>query len=171
MKTPRILPSLFATALILGLSLSFTPQVEARRAVGLGVGAGIAYPTSETAFKLVPAWGFYTDIPLLSTFHITPSALVYSLNPESGETQSATDISINFKFVVPMGRLDLFSGVTVGVTSTKELKPHMGFLAGASMNVVSNIDAFINVNYKYLAQETVVHDIQIFAGPLFRFTH
>jgi len=171
MKTPKILTTILAGVLAFSLSSAFSPEAEARRAVGLGVGAGLAYPQADTPFKLAPAWGFYTDIPLLSTFHITPSALVYSLNPKDGGEQSATDISINFKFMVPMNRLDLFAGVTAGVTSTTKLKPHMGFLAGASMNLFANIDAFINVNYKYVAQDTVVHDIQVFAGPLFRFTH
>ena len=171
MKTPKVLNMALAGLLAFAATSLFASQAEARRGVGLGVGAGLAVPTSDTPFKLAPAWGFYTDIPLLNTFHITPSALVYNLNPKSGGEQSATDISINFKFMVPMARLDLFAGVTAGVTSTNKLTPHMGGLIGMSMNLVSNVDGFINVNYKYVAQEQIVHDIQIFAGPLFRFTH
>ena len=171
MKTPNLKNSIFAVLLALAGTSILVSDAEARRGVGLGVGAGIAVPTADTPFELAPAWGFYTDIPLLNTFHITPSALVYNLNPEGGGEQSATDISLNFKFMVPLPRLDLFAGVTAGVTSTNTLTPHMGGLIGVSMHVVSNIDAFVNVNYKYVAQEQIVHDIQIFAGPLFRFTH
>jgi hypothetical protein len=170
MKTPGFLTNALMSIVALTATSIFASEAQARRGVGLGVGAGVAVPTAEMPFKLAPAWGFYTDIPLLDTFHITPSALVYNLNPKSGGEQSATDISINFKFVVPLARLDLFAGVTAGVTSTNKLTPHMGGLLGLSMNLVSNVDGFINVNYKYVAQEQIVHDIQIFAGPLFRFS-
>lgn len=171
MKTREMKKQLLTLALT-GLCVAgWTSAAEARKGVGLGVGAGLAVPTAETPFELAPAWGFYTDIPLLNTFHITPSAIVYNLNPEGGTSQSATDISLNFKFMVPLGKLDIFAGVTAGVTSTTELTPHMGGLVGASLNLVSNIDGFINVNYRYVAREQIIHDVQVFAGPLFRFTH
>lgn len=154
---------------------SAAPPAHAKRAVGLGVGAGLAVPTAAAPFKMAPAFGFYTDIPLISTFHITPSTLVYRLDPKDGSTGStATDVSINFKFMIPLGRLDLFGGVTAGLTATNELTPHVGGLAGASYNIVSNLDVFVNVGYKFLVPKDGgqnVHDIQIFAGPLIRFNY
>ena len=52
--------------------------------VGLGLGAGLQVPTAENPFKPSEAWGFYTDIPLLETFHVSPSTLVYRLTPKDG---------------------------------------------------------------------------------------
>lgn len=156
-------------------------QAEAKRSVGLGVGAGVAIPSIEgISIDPAVAWGFYTDIPLLSSFHITPSTLVYRIDPEAGGGNSATDVSLNFKFVVPIGPLDLFAGVTAGVTSANRLDPHVGGLAGFSLNIVSNLDVFVNAGYKVIlrgkddatnVELPNVGDLQIFAGPLIRFDY
>ncbi|MBI4816710.1 MAG: hypothetical protein HY791_10655 [Deltaproteobacteria bacterium] len=155
------------------LTLAIIPS-EARAAdsVGLGVGIGLALPDSDTDVELSPAlgWGFYTDIPLLSTFHITPSTIVYRLDPKAGSGVSATDVSLNFKFIVPLGPLDIFAGVTTGVTSANNLTPHLGALAGASFNLIKNLDVFVNANYRItIKDEGNVRNFQIYVGPLFRF--
>ena len=110
------------------------------------------------------------DIPLISTFHISPSTLVYDLKTDTGLKQAATDVSLNFKFMVPLGMMDLFAGVTAGVTSMDRLRPHVGGLVGASLNVISNIDVFAQANYRVIIiDDSHVRDLMIYAGPLFRF--
>lgn len=164
---------LLPAALVATCVLISASPAEAKRAVGLGVGAGIAVPTIEDV-STNPTWafGFYTDIPLISTFHITPSTLVYRIERDNGKKESATDVSINFKFMIPIGRVDIFVGVTGGVTSTDVLRPHVGALAGVSVNLVSNLDVFVNAGYKaILTGDEQIHEIQIFAGPLIRFEY
>src|SRR5688572_568718 len=73
---------------------------QQKRGVGLGIGAGVALPTiKDVSVDAAFSWGFYTDIPLISTFHITPSTIVYRIDPEAGGGVSATDVSLNFKFM------------------------------------------------------------------------
>jgi hypothetical protein len=166
---------LLAGALVL---IGTTTPAEAQSSatgVGLGVGMGLAVPTADEPFKPAAAWGFYVDIPLNSSFHITPSTLVYRLDRKDGElAEAATDVAISFKFNVPLGRLAAFGGVTAGITSTDELAPHVGALVGGSVNLISNLDLFVNVTYRYLIDDgklNAIHDVQVFAGPLFRFTY
>lgn len=140
--------------------------------VGLGVAAGFQLPSAETPLLASGAWGFYTDIPLLRTFHISPSTLLYRLDAEDGSRSiAAADVSMNFKFIVPMRRFDAMAGVTTGITSTDKNVPHMGILGGVSFKVVSNLHFFINANYRYVLDEAgVVHVAQFLCGPLFKFS-
>ena len=83
-------------------ALACTPLAAAENPVGLGISLGTALaegstpniPNSggSTSFN----WGFYVDMPLLDTFHITPSSELYRL-----QDQNATDIDLAFKFIVP----------------------------------------------------------------------
>ena len=148
------------------------PRMMNRNNVGLGLGAGLQVPTAANPFKPSEAWGFYTDIPLLETFHVSPSTLVYRLTPkDGGASKSATDISMNFKFIVPIEKFDIMAGVTAGLTSTDELKPHVGVIGGTSFNLVSNLDLFVHANYRYiLNSENEVHDFQLVMGPQFKFS-
>ena len=115
-------------------------QYNPNNSVGLGLGAGVQLPSAENPYRASEAWGFFTDIPLLETFHVSPSTMVYRLNPKDGSPgKSATDISMNFKFIVPIKRVDFMAGVTAGITSTDELKPHVGIIGGTSFNLVSNL--------------------------------
>ncbi len=145
--------------------------------VGLGVAIGADIPSSARDFKVSPDWGFFVDIPLLESFHITPSTMLYTLRPSNsavnGPGSQATDVSLNFKFNIPVNRVDIFAGVTVGITSTESLDPHMGLLAGATYHFLPNLGLFAQVNYKYLFRSDDVggnvHNVQIYAGPMFRF--
>ena len=143
------------------------------RTVGLGVAAGVAVPNGKPDFSASLNWGFYVDIPLLSTFHITPSTLLYKLRDSSGAGSSATDVSLNFKFVIPLGPIGIFAGVTAGLTSTQSIDPHAGVLAGLSIGLLPNLDVFAQANYKFIIRDDNaggnVRDLQIYAGPLFHF--
>jgi hypothetical protein len=161
--------------LALGLFLFATPAIaQAQRGVALGVGAGIAVPDSaEINFDPSFNWGFFVDIPLISTFHITPSTIVRKLDPAGAVSAGYnTDVSLNFKFVVPLGVIEPFGAVIAGLTATNEIYPHVGLAAGANFNLLANLGAFVQVNYKLvLYDEPIgnVRDLQIYAGPMFKF--
>lgn len=142
--------------------------------VGLGIAAGANIPSNGNIdFKASPNWGFFVDIPLLDSFHITPSTLLYKLRDQNGNGSSATDVSLNFKFNIPLHRLDIFAGITAGITSTVSIDPHVGVLAGVTFRLLPNLGLFAQLNYKYILRDENVggniSDFQIYAGPMFRF--
>jgi hypothetical protein len=122
--------------------------------VGLGISLGAAFPDGEVDrdkfavrdWQASFNWGFYVNIPLISTFHITPSAELYKVGD-----QHATDISLAFKFIVPVWRLDLYIGVVPGLTAVNDVyAPNVGGLAGLSFNLFANLDLFFQAKYKVL---------------------
>jgi hypothetical protein len=120
--------------------------------VGLGLSLGAALPQgstdqiSSTDWGSSFNWGFYVNIPLINTFHLTPSAELYRL----GE-MNATDMSIAFKFIVPLSTLHLYGGFIPGLTAVSGLTVfHAGILFGGSFRLISNLDLFIQGKYKYL---------------------
>lgn len=141
--------------------------------VGLGAAAGVAVPHANPT-KFAPAfdWGFFVDIPLISTFSVSPSAIVYQANPKGEEPGNPnTDISLSFKFVVPVSIVDIFAGVTAGLTMSTGVDPHVGGLAGLSVQIFSNLEIFAQGNYRILfdGDGGRRNDLHVFAGPLFRF--
>lgn len=58
--------------------------------VGLGISAGVTFPKgdtpeiSSTDWKAALNWGFYVNIPLIYTFHLTPSSELYKFNDQNG---------------------------------------------------------------------------------------
>jgi len=140
--------------------------------VGLGLSVGLALPQGSTVnipnTSGLPSfnWGFYVDIPLISTFHITPSSELYQF-----QATNATDVDIAFKFIVPISSIDIFAGLAPGLTAVGQvLDAHVGILGGASLRLVSNLSAFAQAKY------TVIFDgnenVQVFhvnAGILFAF--
>jgi hypothetical protein len=148
--------------------------------VGLGVAAGLAYSNSEINVQGAKqavggrfAWGFFVDIPLLPTFYITPAAMLYDLKDVNNHTLKATDIDLNFKFIVPIGDLHLGAGLTGGLTSGVEASyaPHYGLLGVISYTLVANLDAFAMVQYKKMVRDSGgnISDIHAFGGGMFRF--
>ena len=140
--------------------------------VGLGLSAGVAFPQGDTpsiaSTDWQPSfnWGFYVNIPLISTFHITPSSELYRFN-----NQNATDIDIAFKFIVPLGMFDIYAGVATGLTAIQNiLPPHVAVLGGAAFRLVSNLDFFTQVKYTVLFQGSQNMSIlHVTAGILFAF--
>ncbi len=140
--------------------------------VGLGLSLGAAIPT---AAPLVVAgadssvsfnWGFYVNIPLIYTFHLTPSSELYRFG-----TQNATDFDIAFKFIVPLSVFNIYAGFVPGLTTVSDvLAVHVGALAGGSFRLISNLEAFIQAKYVWLfmgAQNFGVFHLN--AGILFTF--
>ncbi len=142
--------------------------------VGLGVAAGVNLADADnidldTSFS----WGFFVDIPLIETFYITPAATLYQIDNGDGESQSITDIDLNFKFIVPVGALSFGIGGTFGLTTgLGDYQPHYGGLGYVGFNIVSNLDLFAMVQYKRLTTNNDLPDynnIHIYGGTMFRF--
>lgn len=153
--------SLFATM------LAAPQKAEAQRGVAMGVAAGLAIPDGKVDLDPSFNWGFFVDIPLISTFHITPSTIVRQI----GEVYN-TDVSLNFKFMVPLGVVEPFGGIIAGLTAATDIHPHVGLAAGLNLNLIANLGAFVQVNYKLVLYDDPVgnvRDLQIYAGPLFKF--
>jgi hypothetical protein len=141
-------------------------------AVGLGFSLGAAVPTGN--LSAIPgmsglisfAYGFYVDIPLISTFHITPSSELYRM-----ADQNATDFDIAFKFIVPLASMDIFAGIVPGLTAVAStLDLHLGALLGASFSLVSNLSAFVQGKWDLLFDP--IQNVNVFhvtAGVLFAF--
>jgi hypothetical protein len=122
--------------------------------VGLGISVGTTFPQGDTAdipstdWKTSLNWGFYVNIPLIYTFHLTPSSELYKF-----EDQNATDMSIAFKFIVPLSRFDLYVGFVPGLTAVTDVTaPHVGVLAGGNFPLISNLDIFVQGKYKFVFQ-------------------
>ena len=160
-------------ALLVFSALACAPlSAQAATRVGLGISLGaavaegstpsIANPGGSTSFN----WGFYVDIPLLYTFHITPSSELYKI-----QDQNATDIDLTFKFIVPLSGMAIYAGVVPGLTALSSiLDPHVGVLAGVTIPLVGNLDAFVQGKYNVLFDGgQYLHIVHANAGILFKF--
>jgi hypothetical protein len=169
MKRQLIHTLILVLGLLSALPLCADPSATS---VGLGFSIGATFPQGNTdnisSTDWPPSfnWGFYVNIPLISTFHITPSTELYKF-----DAQNATDVDLAFKFIVALDDISLFAGVSPGVTTVADvLAPHVGVLLGAGFPLVSNLDAFIQAKYNILFDAN--QNIRIFhvsAGVLFAF--
>jgi hypothetical protein len=159
-------------AALVGAAFPAMAQVSGN-SVGLGLSMGAALASGGT--PLIPLssnpqmsfnWGFYVNIPLIYTFHITPSSELYQLG-----LLNATDFDLAFKFIVPLSVVDLYVAAVPGLTAVGQaLTPHVGIQAGGSFSLVSNLDAFIQAKYIWLFEGN--SSIGVFhanAGILFNF--
>jgi hypothetical protein len=166
-KTLRVFLAVTALAVLAPLAC-----LAAGNSVGLGVAVGMAFPQGNTAdipnADAQPSfnWGFYVNIPIISTLQLTPSSELYKFDSEA-----ATDMALAFKFIVPLSRFDLYAGFVPGLTAVGTVvAPHVGILAGFSMPLVSNLDLFVQGKYKWLFQGA--DNLRVFhvnAGVLFNF--
>jgi hypothetical protein len=145
---------------------------QAQGGVGLGVLLGAAFPDGGTdeiptdAWEGSFNWGFFVNIPLLSTFRLTPSSELYKLGEEN-----ATDMTLAFTFVIPLATMDLFGGLVPGITTVSETTAfHVGGLGGVAFGLLGNLDLFVQAKYK-----VVFHDdenlrvLHLNSGVLFVF--
>ena len=159
------------SAVILAASIPLA-SYAAGDSVGLGISVGGAFPQgstnsiSSTDWKTSLNWGFYVNIPLIYTFHLTPSSELYKF-----DDQNATDMSIAFKFIVPLSRFDLYAGFVPGLTAVTDVTaPHVGVLVGGSFPLISNLDVFIQGKYKFLFEGTEnLRVLHVNMGILFNF--
>jgi hypothetical protein len=149
------------------------PVAEAQGdSIGLGIAVGACLPSGST--PEIPSadwqpsfnWGFYVNIPLIYTFHVTPTAELYKF-----AAQNATDMAIAFKFIVPLSRFDLYAGAVPGLTTVGDVTAaHVGVLVGTSFQLVSNLDLFVQGKYKWVFEGG--QNVRVFhvnAGILFNF--
>ena len=145
---------MFMLFVMLAMVIAVTPlsSQASGGSVGLGISAGITFPQGNTPeipstdWKAALNWGFYVNIPLIYTFHLTPSSELYKF-----EDQNATDMAIAFKFIVPLSRFDLYAGFVPGLTAVGESTAlHVGLLVGANFPLISNLDIFVQGKYKWL---------------------
>ena len=169
MKLTRAALAIAAFAVVLASPLAARSSGDS---VGLGLSLGVALPKGSTtnisSFDWQPSfdWGFYVNIPLIATFHLTPSAELYKF-----ADQNATDMAIAFKFIVPLSRLDIYAGFVPGLTTVSDVTAfHVGALAGCSFQLISNLDLFTQVKYIFLFEgDQSIRGLRINAGILFKF--
>jgi hypothetical protein len=140
-------------AVLLAAALPAAAQSSAD-SVGLGVSLGLAFPQGDTPditstdWQTSFNWGFYVNIPVISTLHLTPSSELYRLGGAN-----ATDVCLAFKFIVPLPRFDLYVGLVPGLTAVdRELPLNLGLLAGGSFRLVGNLDLFVQGKYTWVFQ-------------------
>ena len=134
--------------------------------VALGVTTGPMFNSSTRGTVFSFTGGFYTDIPLLDTFYFTPSTTIYRYR-----SWLDLDLSLSFKFVVPVEKIRFMGGISAGLTSSETLLPHVGVFGGASFHFMNNLDWFINTNYLHQFDQPTTHSIAITTGPLFIFNN
>lgn len=163
---------LLAAGITLGTLLCMPLAAQAESQVGLGVSLGAALAEGSTPNIPNPGgsvsfnWGFYVDIPLLYTFHVTPSSELYRL-----QGGNATDIDLAFKFIVPLTGMEIFAGIVPGLTAvTTVLDPHIGVLGGVTLRLISNLNVFFQAKYNILFDSGQnLHVFHANAGLLFKF--
>ncbi len=167
----RRLSTLVGALALLATLAHAQPALADARGVGLGVAAGVdMYKHQSIDLKTSFSWGFFVDIPLLNTFYITPAAMVYELG-EGDAKVAATDIDLNFKFIVPLHPLSIGAGVTAGLTTgLGDYYGHYGVLGYLGWNLVANLDVFAMVQYKRLTARSLdYNNIHAYGGGMFRF--
>lgn len=149
---------------------SATRSPGARGPIRLGAALGASFPHGVGTWDPAFAWGFFVDLPLIQHFYVTPSAVLYELDPQEASGSSAADVSMTFKFGLPIDAFELYAGLTTGLTSAEEIDVHFGGVGGASFQLLDNLDVFVQVNYRViLADVGNIQDLKAFVGPAFRF--
>ena len=144
----------FSAVALAGALVAHPAQARAE-AVGLGVMAGGVFPvadnkTLDAALKASFGYGFFVDIPLLASFHLTPSALVYRVN----DTLTAADMGLSFKFIVTTPFIRPYIGLNAGTTVFGAGTDFsVGGIGGAYFNVIANLDAFVQGGYSVIVRD------------------
>jgi hypothetical protein len=142
---------------------------SAKPSPGLGVFSGFKlHPGGE--IDLSYNFGFLVDLPLIQTFHICPSADTYKIGDAA-----VTDLSLAFKFIIPLRGLRPYAAIAPGLTTFgNERDMHLAGSLGTYIQLVANIDLLVGVQYKRMMindDEDLTKSGQFLgqAGVLFRF--
>ena len=163
---------LLAVACVILIVAGVSIAQQQQQGVGLGVEAGATFPQGQPESLDIQdwepsfSWGFYVNIPLIRSFHITPSARLYKLNGEN-----TTDVDLGFKFIVPLSGMNLYAGFTPGITTVSDVTaPHVGLVGGTSFDLVSNLDLFAQGTYQIsFTENRNFRILNLGAGVLFEF--
>jgi hypothetical protein len=172
----------FILAAVLFATVPALAQVETgaevgNRQVGLGLVAGAAFPfANQEKYKITESWGFYVDIPIISTFHISPATTLYRLNSDNVGNNGITDLSLNFKFVIPLKMWHIYVAALMGISNGKFINDdfiqmHVGGNLGFAYRVISNIDITAMCQYKLIidGDQGNVNMMQAMGGMQFNF--
>lgn len=158
---------------------------------GLGLFGGATFPLNTKdmgqKFDITEAWGLFVDIRLISTFYVTPQTTIYRLKikKHDGPTSGIADVSMNFKYVIPLAAWEIFLAPTIGVSTgsfltekndsndykSNPIQPHLGGQLGVGVKIISNLDFFLAVQYKYIIDndQDGIHLMQGLGGLRFNF--
>ena len=163
---------------------------------GLGIYAGIMTPINPSNwrdYKVTESWGFYVNVPIIPHFHIMPQADMYRLIYKGKRTNEiiksadgttytinrylppketgVTDLSLNFKFNLPINRWNLFLAPLMGISNggfvhNDPIHAHVGVGLGLTVNLVSVLDFMIMTQYKFMidSSQDNVHFFHTVAG-------
>jgi hypothetical protein len=169
MKRLSLFIALFIAAIFVPLSLE---AEGAASPIGLGILLGVSFPQGSTS--AIPSvdwqpsfnWGFYVNIPIISTLNLMTSSELYRFGNEN-----ATDFDLAIKLIVPLSDFSLYAGFAPGFTAVREaLDIHIGLLGGGTMKLVSNLDIFAQVKYVFLFDGNEnIRILHLNAGLLFNF--
>ncbi|GMV41075.1 MAG: hypothetical protein AMXMBFR64_27910 [Myxococcales bacterium] len=164
LKRTLVAATLAVALLVPGLSRAHSAGV------GMGVSFGVVLPKSEILEMSDAgfAWGFWVDIPIAWKFYITPSAQLYNLGGKVGENP-ATDIDLNFKFILPVSFAKIYFGAAGGATVHAEYDANVGLFLGSSFNLVSGLDVFVQGKYKLVIDDPNIHMVHVDGGFMYWF--
>lgn len=175
--------SVFVMLLIISM-ISTSPALaqeeegsDRNRSVGIGVLAGAAFPFANSrSYKITESWGFYVDIPVISTFHIAPSTTLYRLEENGGGNHGIADLDVNFKFVIPVNIAKIFFAAMMGASYGSFVEEdvihlNVGANTGFAVRLVSNLDFVALCQYKLIidGDQSNVNMMQAMAGLQFNF--
>lgn len=144
-----------------------------RHKIGLAAIAGAAFPLPMDDYRITESWGFLVDIPLINWFHLAPSAILYRLDEKDGQDFGETDLSMRFRFVVPLPGWKLFFAPFMGMSYghfgvSDVIKFHAGGSLGFNARIVSNVDFVFVTQYKFIMNgglhDDNLHMLQPMAG-------
>jgi|GEM_PF-1191961 len=165
MRTQALLCMVMIAAVLI---LAPTTASADGKGTSLGVEGGVTWQINDGNSELADiseAYGFFVDLPLTSTFYISPETVFYRYNIISGGDSDGdygsgiTDLSLNFKFIVPLGKSKLSfamrGGATNGIRSESgfPMTVHFGFSAGYMYNFISNLAFTTKVMWTFMPSE------------------
>ncbi len=184
----RLYSALLIASLLLVGSLAWAEDDEdgtaSARSVNLAMIAGPSIPLGgKFRMDVSEAWGGYVNIPLISTFHLEPQVTMYRIiRPKSGYDRprwvgGVTDITNNFKYVVPVPMWHIGFALGVGLThgdfpgTGNTYNVHVGAQFCLGIRMVSVVDFITVTQWRVLIDEGLgnPHFIQPMAGLQFQF--
>jgi len=172
------------------------------RQVGIGLLGGVAFPLPNLkTYEITESWGLFFDFPIISTFHVAPQTIIYRLKLDKDKIRelkngsgrlrnqgkpfanvvkdsAAADLSVNFKFVLPISDWKIFIGFLMGLSMGTFLENdaygiHLGGNAGFSYRFAPNLDVLLHVQYRIIfdldSDADHVQHIQPMAGFMYSF--
>ncbi len=178
-KTRLVLIAVMTSFMVLSASNAMANEAKAK-GTSIGVLAGLGWPMkSGPDYTVSEAYGFFVDLPLTATFYISPETLFYRLNrPNSQDGDyglGVTDLSLNFKFVVPLGTTKISFGMRGGASNGVHaengwpMTVHFGALAGFDYNFISNVSISSQIIWEFMPSQGG-NIYQLFALAGIRFT-